>query len=145
MTVTGLQQGPYALTLNATSSDGTAQPMISIPGIAGVGSISSFQVQYTSLAGSAVTLSRIATFQSILADINNSLALNLIDNAGIANSLTRKIQEAARAASEHESDDAKEALNAFKHQVSAQTGKHITGVAPQVLLEEATSLISQLP
>jgi hypothetical protein len=69
----------------------------------------------------------------------------LIDNAGVANSLARKIKEAASSVAEHESDDAKEVLNAFKHQVSAQTGKHITGVAPQVLLGDAASLISQLP
>ena len=82
-----------------------------------------------------------ATYQSTIADINNSLALGLIDNAGIANSLTTKIQAAASASN---SKAASGVLGAFENEVSAQTGKHITGIAPQVLQTDAASLISQL-
>lgn len=90
-------------------------------------------------------MARYANFQSTLADIANSLALGLVDNVGIAMAPSAKINAAAMTVAEHESDDAKEVLNAFEHQVSAQTGKHINGGAPQVLLEDAASLISQLP
>jgi hypothetical protein len=143
--VAGLQLGQYQFGVRAYSQDGSAQPALSIPAIASVGSTSTFQIQFSSTPGETSTLTGVATFQSTLANIANSLRLGLIDNAGIANSLTRKIQAAAGAVAEHENDDARETLNAFKHEVSAQTGKHITGIAPQVLQEDADSLISQLP
>ena len=46
---------------------------------------------------------------------------------------------------EGDSNDAREVLRAFKAQISAQTGKHITGIAPQILEEDADFLISSLP
>ena len=145
ITVTGLKAGIYNLSIASFSTDGTRQPRALLAGIAAVASNSAFQVQFSPTPGSVPSVSRIATFQSTLADITNSLALGLIDNAGIANALSQKIQAASGATAEHESDDAREVLNAFKHQVNALTGKHITGVAPQVLLEDADSLLSQLP
>jgi len=145
ITLTGLELGNYVLSLDAFSQDGAFEPRVLTPGIAAQGSSSSFQVVYSSTPGASSTISRVASSQTALADITNSLQLGLIDNTGIANSLTRKIQAAASAAAEHENDDAREVLNAFKHEVSAQHGKHITGIAAQVLQEDADSLISQLP
>ncbi len=83
--------------------------------------------------------------------------LGLIDNQGIANSLSQKIQAASRATGQAR----RNILNAFKNEVLAQSGKsdnceqqgehegqcpgkHFTGVAVQVLLEDADSLLSQL-
>jgi hypothetical protein len=86
----------------------------------------------------------VATFESTLADIGNSLQLGLIDNAGIANALSAKISAASDAASGGDSTAGSNILNAFKNQVAAQTGHHITDVAPRVLQEDADSLISQL-
>ncbi len=82
-----------------------------------------------------------ATFQGTLADIANSITLGLIDNAGIANSLSEKIEAAENTTGPTRNN----VLNAFENEVSAQSGKHITGVAPQVLLQDAASLISQNP
>ena len=140
----GLHSGTYAFAVTAFSQDGSAQPVVVVQGVATVGSISSFQIQFSSSSGSSTTVARIASFQSTLADIANSLQLGLIANAGIANALSSKIRTAASAVAEHESDDAKEVLKAFKRQVTAQTGKSITGVAPQMLQEDANSLLSQL-
>jgi len=140
---TGTAAGTFTLTFRSVASDGTLQTA-TFPGITNGGAASTFQVQYSPTPGSSSTVTLIASFQSTLADISNSLALGLIDNPGIANALSAKIREAASATAEHETNDAKEALNAFKHQVKAQTGKHITGIAPQVLQEDADSLISNL-
>jgi len=74
-----------------------------------------------------------------LADIANSLQLGFIDNAGIANSLSQKIQAAQNATNPARAN----ILNAFINAVSAQSGKHIIGVAVQVLLQDANSLLSQ--
>lgn len=142
--LTGAAPGTYSLRVRALHSDGTSQDLED-SGVTNTGSVTGYQIAYSPTVGSTFNVVRVATFTSTLADITNSLQLGLIDNAGIANALRNKIQEAAQAAAEHESDDAREVLNAFKNQVRAQTGKHITGVMPQVLLQDANSLISQLP
>jgi hypothetical protein len=141
----GLHLGTYVLVVRPFSQDGSAQPELSMSDIANVGSTSTFQVQYSSTPGAKSTVARVATFQTTLADISNSLQLGLMDNAGIANALLAKINAASDAAARGDSKTASNVLNAFKNQVSAQTGKHITGVAPEVLREDADSLLNQLP
>jgi hypothetical protein len=143
--LTGLQAGSYQLGIKSFDVNGKAQTYILTPGIANVGSSSTFRVQYVSTPGATSTVTRLATFDSTLADIANSLALDLIDNAGIANALSSKIQAASSAASSGQNQAAGNILHAFVNQLSAQTGKHVTGVAPQILSEDADSLISQLP
>ena len=143
--VTGLELGTYLLEADSFSTDGTPQVGTSVNGIASVGSSSTFQIQFGSAPNVSSTIARVASFQSALADIANSLALGLIDNAGIANALSSKIQAASSAASSGQNQAARNILNAFLNQLNAQTGKHITNVAPQVLVEDADSLISQLP
>jgi hypothetical protein len=64
-----------------------------------------------------------------------------VDNKGIANSLSQKIEAAQKATWVARNN----ILNAFKNEVNAQSSKHITGIAPQVLLQDADSLISQNP
>jgi hypothetical protein len=143
--ITGTELGSYNLTIRGYVMDGTGGVATVLPGVASPGSTSTFSVQFSSAPGTSSTASRVATFQSALADIANSLALGLIDNAGIANALASKIQAASSAASSGQTQAAGNILNAFQHQLSAQSGKHITGVATQVLQEDADSLISQLP
>jgi hypothetical protein len=141
--VTGLKLGTYSLSERMFSKDGSAQPDVIVAGVAGPGSSSAFSIHVSSVPGSTPTAVRIATSQSTLTDISNSLALGLIDNHGIANALTSKISAASAAAAGGDKTTASNILNAFIHQVNAQTGKHITGVAIQVLLEDANSLMSQ--
>jgi hypothetical protein len=142
--VTAIQPGPYTLNLNTYSTDGSAQPPLSIGGIAGVGSSSTFQVQFSGSVGASPSLTRVATFDSTLADISNSLQLGLIDSAGVANSLSSKIQAAAAAQAQGQTQTIRNILTAFKNEVSAQTTKHVNGIAPQVLQEDADSLDSQI-
>jgi hypothetical protein len=80
-----------------------------------------------------------ATFQSTLADIQNTLQLGLIDNNGVANALAQEIQ----AASTTQSSERESLVETFAGQVVAQSGKHITGVAPQVLLQDAHDLLGE--
>jgi hypothetical protein len=126
------------------ASDGTLQTT-AFPGVTIGGAATTYQVQYSPAPGSPSTVTLIASFQSTLADINNSLELGLIDNNGIANALSSKISAASAAAGKGDSKTAKNVLNAFINQVKAQTGKHITDIAPQVLLSDANSLLAQMP
>ncbi len=133
--ITGLALGRYTLFVNPYSADGTAQPVASIQGIAGVGLSKTFQIQFASAPGAASTAVPMVTFQSVLDDINNSLQLGPIDNAGIANSLSSKINAA--------SGGDKNVLTAFINEVTAQVGVHIIGIAPQILVNDANSLLAQ--
>lgn len=141
--VTGLKLGTYSLSERMFSEDGSAQPDVIVAGIAGPGSSSAFSIHVSSVPGSTPGAVRFASFQSTLADINNSRLLSLIDNDGIANALSSAINAASAAAVRGDKTTASNILNAFIHQVNAQTGKDITGVAIQVLLEDANSLLSQ--
>jgi hypothetical protein len=145
VSIIGLKLGLYDLSLRAFSSDGSDQPALSVAGIAGVGSTSSFQIQFSSTPGTVTTVSRIASFQSTLADITNSLQLSLIDNPGIANALSSKIDAASDAAGRADCTSERNILNAFINEVNGLTGKHIIGIGPHVLLGDANSLLSQLP
>jgi hypothetical protein len=86
----------------------------------------------------------VAPFQGTLDDISNMLALGLIDNKGIAKALSSNINAASNAAAGGDKKTAENILKAFINQVNAQSGKHISGVAPQLLLADANCLLGQL-
>ena len=139
--VTGLELGAFRLSIVSFSSDGSPQPEVSVAGLARIGSNSSFQIHYSPAPGSTPIVTRVASFTSTLSDINNSLQLGLIDNEGIANALSAKIEAASDALVRGDQSTTLNVLHAFKNQVSAQAGKHITGIAPQVLQDDADSLL----
>ncbi len=137
--VNGTKLSTYSLSISTFLQDGGAQSAVALGGIEGPGSTTSYSVQFASSPGSISTTTLIASFASTLADINNALQLGLIDNSGIANSLSQKISAAQKATGSTRTN----ILNAFKNEVNAQAGKHVTGVAVEVFLQDATSLISQ--
>ncbi len=137
--VNGLKLGTYSLSSRMFSQDGSSQPEVLITGIAGAGSSSPFSIQVNSTPGAKSTVVAAATFPSTLADIDNSLSLGLIDNQGIANSLSQKIQAAQKNSQPARNNE----LNAFINEVKAQAGKHISDSAVQVLLQDANSLLTQ--
>jgi hypothetical protein len=138
--VIGTGSGTFTLWFAGYDNSGKSN-IQTVVGVANTGSTASYNLQYSSTPGVPVTVVQMATFQGTLADIANSLTLGLIDNAGIANSLSQKIEAAGNTTGPARNN----VLNAFENEVSAQSGKHITGVAPQVLLQDAASLISQNP
>lgn len=142
--LTGLKTGLFQVLIDAFAQDGTPQPQLRITGFSGGGSATSFEIQFVSSSGGVTQAVRLATFASTLGDIANAAQLGLIDNHGIAKSLSSKIEAASAAADRRAFDTSRNILEAFKHHVTAQTGKHIDSIAAQVLLEDADSLIRQL-
>jgi hypothetical protein len=143
ITITGLKTATYVLSIRIYSEDGSPQPALSVPGVVGVGSSSSFEIQLSLTPGSTSSVVRVATFQSTLADIVNSLRLGLIDQEGIANSLSSKLNAAVQASARGQIQTSKSILGAFKNEVNAQAGKHINGLVVQILLQDADSLLNQ--
>ena len=89
-----------------------------------------------------VPLLEISTVASLLVDINNSLLVGLIDNAGVAASLSNKVAAAQNASLGAScSDSCRNILKAFENDVNAQTGKHITPAVAGVLLQDVNSIV----
>ena len=140
---TGTGLGTYGLDFLSYDNDGGAT-LVSTTGITGPGSVVDYVVNYDGTPGHQGSVKRVATFASAIDDVVNSRGLGLIDNSGIANALKAKLDEASRAAAASNLPSARGVLTAFVNLVTAQTGKHIIGIAPQVLLEDAASLESEL-
>jgi hypothetical protein len=136
--LTGAATGQYSLNIGAEATDGTVQTS-SFLGLSSVGTTVTYRLSYGPSPGSTQNPTLLATFASTLADIPASLQLGLIDNQGIANSLSQKINAAQSATGSARNN----ILNAFKNEINAQSGQHITRIASQVLLQDADSLISQ--
>jgi hypothetical protein len=112
-------------------------------GVTGTNSTSSFSIQFSSILGSTPNISRLATFDSTLADINDSQQLELIAPSGLATALSSQIIAASAAAAGGDKKTAVNILGAFKSLVIAQTSVHLKQPAVQALLEDANSLIHQ--
>jgi hypothetical protein len=61
----------------------------------------------------------------------------------LANSLSSKLKAAAEASARGQIQTSRNTLEALKRELNAQAGKHINGVAVQILLEDADSLLKQ--
>lgn len=142
VTATGTTLGTYVLRFRTLDTTGNLA-VTTLSGIASIGSSISYQATISSSSGLSAPPVLMATFQSTNADINNGLSLGLIDNAGIANALSSKIRAAQSAAAAGQNQTAVDIVGAFENQVNAQTGKHISDFVAQVLLADATSLITQ--
>jgi len=76
--------------------------------------------------------------------VDELLAAGMIDNAGIANSLTSKSDAAASQAARGNTNAARNQLNAFINELNAQAGKHLTQQAYQLLDAAALYYINRL-
>ncbi|AZN42923.1 endo-beta-N-acetylglucosaminidase [Paenibacillus albus] len=92
-------------------------------------------VEASDNAGNAVTITvhfqTTASLDSLRALVDSFRADGSIDNGGIANSLMKKLEKGN--------------LNSFVNEVSAQSGKHISEEAAEVLLRDANYLIQRNP
>ncbi|MBB3113301.1 uncharacterized protein YjdB [Paenibacillus phyllosphaerae] len=95
----------------------------------------SFLVQGTDAAGNeaaqTITFQITTSVQSMLSLVEQFKAQGWIDNEGIANALSQKLQQGS--------------LAAFINHVEAQNGKHITAETAQILLRDAHYLLQQQP
>jgi pimeloyl-ACP methyl ester carboxylesterase len=86
-----------------------------------------------------------ATFVSVKAKIADLRGAGLIDNDGIAQSLTAKVEAAEAAAARGENEAARNVLGALINDLKAQTGKHVSEVAADQLSKLVAALLKRLP
>jgi hypothetical protein len=92
-------------------------------------------------SSASITFEIIVTPQSIMDDIQEFLALNMIgQNEG--NSLLSKLTAAARALQRGNATTARNLYQAFVNEVQAQTGKGISPLAAQILIADAQFLVT---
>jgi len=143
--VNGIALGFYKLSIHAYSQDGSTQPIVDIQRLAGVGSSADYQIQFSPQTGAVPQLVRAITFQSTIDDIGKSLQLGLIQGKRLADRLSDKIERASEEAAEGQTDEVQEILRKFRDEVSDRTPRSIKELGAQILLEDADSLLDQLP
>jgi hypothetical protein len=104
----------------------------------------SFTVVETAAYGDALRGIAIVPGGSLSSLVNELLAAGMIDNAGIANSLTSKSDAAAAQAAQGNTKAAANQLNAFINELNAQAGKHVTQQGYQLLYSAALYYINRL-
>ena len=99
---------------------------------------------YGNMATLSVTFSVTGNVQNLISIVNRLLAEGKIDNAGIANSLIKKLENAQKSLDKGQLKAAVNQLNAFINEVQAQSGKHIAADAASLLIADAQYIIAHL-
>lgn len=130
--VIGEGLGTYTIIANVADSLGVFRE-VSVVGITNIGTISSFLINVSSVPDMALVITKEATIQSTRDDIINAFTLGLINNQGIVNSLIKKLDNAETSLKKGNTRSVLSILNAFKNEVKAQSGKHITKEIEDIL------------
>lgn len=142
----GLHLGPYFLTLRTLDERGRPQTVASLPGIANVGSSSTFEVRYEASPRTRSELAVVASFASARADVSNAQKSGMLVGRELATTLTDLLNAAQQASygadRRHEREEAF-ALKVFEEVVRFERGRHLHGVAPTVLTNDVESLERQ--
>ena len=108
-----------------------------------------FSITATDRAGNSssqsVTFQIIVTPDSIKDDVNQFLAAGEIRNNGLANSLLRKLDAAARARARGQCDTAANIYRAFINELQAQSGNGVDATAAAIMIADAEYLIAHCP
>ena len=111
-------------------------------GVTDEGVITKYRVLYSVTAGVPATgVVHVVSASDILGAVRISRQLGLIDNQGVANSLVQKLEAANAAMGRGQTQVAMNLLRAFINEVSAQSGKHITIDAANMLIADVNTLL----
>jgi len=153
--ITGFDNGDGTVTIYGITSTGGdtlndegADPnqLVSITDSLAAASLpsESFTVIQTAAYGDALRGVAHVPGGSLSSLVNELLAAGMIDNAGIANSLTSKADAAAAQIASGNTTAAENQLNAFINELDAQAGKHLTPQAYNLLKAAALYYINHL-
>jgi hypothetical protein len=92
----------------------------------------------------SVSLTIVATLDSLIASVNQFAGQNKIDDASTLNGLLKKLNDTKQAVERGKKAAAIEKLQEFIDQVNAQQGRHIARDAGQILVADARFVIGTL-
>ncbi|MFO7890121.1 MAG: hypothetical protein R6V04_07255 [bacterium] len=137
--IIGVKLGNYSVMFGIQRSN--KDTTFHINGVADSGSVSIYQFTYNSNPDSTITVERVInTCSDIRQDLDLCYKIGLIDNKGIYNSLSKKLDNTVKMVNKGKYKTAINHLNAFINEVKAQKEKHITEYAVNILIDDARIL-----
>lgn len=137
--MSGSEPGTFTVGIHAYSQDGTIQPPVTVTGIGGPGSVSTFNIDLATAPGSSSTVSRTTNSAGLTADLENAIKAGLIKKpSGLV--LTLLVQIATEALDGNRCLEARGILDLFIAAVKGDSGRGVDPTAAQVLEEDAMSL-----
>ncbi|MEW6088075.1 MAG: C39 family peptidase [bacterium] len=112
-------------------------------GITREGAIADYPITITTSPETS-KVEHIITLTSMKEDVEILFQLEEIDNEGIKNSLLKKLETAVQAMDKGDTNTIENILGAFKNEIEAQKGKHITEKGAKILLDDADYLVKHL-
>ena len=95
-------------------------------------------------SSASVTFNVTATVDSLLMSVNRFASEGKIDDNGVLNSLVKKLQGVQDSIKKGQTTAAINKLGAFINEVQAQSGKHITTDAANLLIADAQWVIAHM-
>gem|GEM_PF-1555279 len=143
--VIGIRTGGYEINLNIVDQNQNDRDIWNnIRRITSPGTIHNYEISFNRADVKKFTITKVVSHQEIKDSLTLASNLNWIDNKGILNSLTKKIENADAAYKKGQINSSINLLQAFINEVEAQKGKHIASAAADILIDDANSLIKQL-
>jgi len=141
--VIGIKNGGYIV--DFTFYDGNlSNKSVTLEGITSLGNVHEYNLIFDPTHIENCQAKKLLTPEGIKTCLRSAFNLNWIDNKGILNSLTKKMENADAAYKRGQTGTAINILQAFINEVEAQKGKHIASTAADILIDDANSLIQQL-
>jgi hypothetical protein len=141
--ITGTKLTKYSAGINTYAKDGPISGM-DFNGVTDENVTSSYRITYHSGSEDPSTIVRMASFESIQKELDLSFKVDWIKNAGLKNSLLKKLQNAEAAQNRGDSTAAENKLNAFLNEIKAQAGKGIDPDAVEMFEQEAQYILDHL-
>jgi hypothetical protein len=143
LNVTGTGLGPYALRVGTRATDGSTN-LVNFVGLTSDGSSADFEISMNTAPGGPSGIVPIISFATTIADIENSVKLDLIRKR-ISKRLSEMLENAQERVARGENEEARGILREFKEEVMNQHRKQIAELAAHVLLQDVNSLLGQIP
>ena len=145
VTVSSDQLTVFSLNVGTFAPNSTETPEIVTVGISAPGSTTTFALQVDTTAGSSTTAKRVATFASMVQDINNSQQLGLITDSRFLQCLLVLVRNASKAYEANDYVGMKSCLIALKRSINGAVGSTVSAPSDQILKEDIDSLFALAP
>jgi hypothetical protein len=141
--VIGTGTGPFTLDFIGYDANGN-RTVMTLNGNTRLGLVLNYGIKYSSLPGAPLEIKPPLTIGDVIAVVQLARTQGRIYNDGIANSLIKKLQNAAAALARGETAAAKNILQAFANEVSAQAGRQIQTETAAILTADVLTLMPTL-
>lgn len=141
--IKGTKVTKFSAGIDTNTRDGKAIGM-DFNGVTDDNHIASYQITYSSNSENPTVVVRLASLKSIQQELDLAFKVDWIKNAGLKNSLLKKLENAEAAQNRGDSTAAENMLNAFLNEIKAQAGKGIDPDAVEMFEQEAQYILGHM-